>query len=830
MKPQRIFTALSLLLLSAVIPQLVLAVGDSNLDSGVGTDASRGPWGYNNTGSKPIYDTPPNTYGVWRDANGALRDAGMTPDNLTTYVHQPTWEEAHPVGPPHLAGSPGGLGGAVGGGGVGISTGGIGFGLGSGMGAFGAFTGVSPFASAATAALTNPTPTVGGSGLGPFGSAPRTAFGFAGTGGEFFPVHPFLGGVNAGPGGGFTVDPKVTSTNVTQGGVSTTTTTFNTTFGPSQFQQTTMGTGNNANTTLTLTINGNVFKTQVQGPPPTVTNGSFFGLSNIPIPINNPAPNTTVTSTLVSNNATTNPAVPAGAFFNPNAIAQGQGSAGNFGANTASPATSGSALSFFQTNTPQQGNFGAGFATPQTAGIPSSVFFGGSFASTTIGGGFPTEATSGGPRSASFPNADLGNDIGIGGGSLGSVAFGIPGFATPNIASALPGFSTSAGGSSFLGGGFSGIGYGPVVGNAPQTASAPANLTNPTTGTTTGTSISSTGTTNPNPDTGVQFDDQGFFGSDIEMDMWGPNGFVPQGRGPGLVPSRSGGPSSFGYGGYGPMAPGALRSFGNGPSGQFPFGGRGPVPPAPVPFGVSGGYGPGGRGSYGPGPYGPGGMGSYGPGGIGSYGPGAYGPGGMGSYGNQGSGRADATKNNGGLGPVNAGTQSNCTKPGIAMRNSRRRLAAVVPFMPLDNGDGAFGFFGGTTAMEHDMREGLEGKYPYLGNAPTPGQMFSAGRYVHDWRTRQSLAISGIGPIGNTTTDLECKLAKMNLTICDAIGTVIGSTRFDNGDILTYGTAGTLRLSTDNSGSITFNDGEILTFGCAEPEVRKLALKSTLYF
>src|SRR5438270_10728587 len=84
MKPVKICTAASIFLIAQGAPQ-VLAAGDSNLDSGVGSAASRGSFGYN-ANYEPMYDTPANDYGVWRDAYGGLRDRGMIPDNLTTRV------------------------------------------------------------------------------------------------------------------------------------------------------------------------------------------------------------------------------------------------------------------------------------------------------------------------------------------------------------------------------------------------------------------------------------------------------------------------------------------------------------------------------------------------------------------------------------------------------------------------------------------------------------------------------------------------------------------------------------------------------------------------
>jgi hypothetical protein len=66
------------------------------------------------------------------------------------------------------------------------------------------------------------------------------------------------------------------------------------------------------------------------------------------------------------------------------------------------------------------------------------------------------------------------------------------------------------------------------------------------------------------------------------------------------------------------------------------------------------------------------------------------------------------------------------------------------------------------------------------------------------------------------------------LTPETAIGKIEGSFRYQNGDIITHGSKGTLRLAADNSGSITFNDGEILTFQKAPAALRLMALRSAL--
>jgi hypothetical protein len=119
--------------------------------------------------------------------------------------------------------------------------------------------------------------------------------------------------------------------------------------------------------------------------------------------------------------------------------------------------------------------------------------------------------------------------------------------------------------------------------------------------------------------------------------------------------------------------------------------------------------------------------------------------------------------------------------------------------------------------------------WPFMGgNALPPLAWYTAYRSAGIRLQAQSTFAAGSGPQGSLTTDLEPRLAAMHLTPSQAIGRVIGSARFENGDILTYGTKGTLRLAPDNSGSITFNDGQILTFTKAAPEIRWVALRSSL--
>jgi hypothetical protein len=751
MKVHRISTALSLTLLTALaVAPIAKAVGDPNIDSGVGSAASRGPFGFNHTGNAPIYDTPANDYGVWRDAYGGLRDAGMQPDNLTTRVPEPTWEDTHPVGPPVPSGAPGGLAAGGIGGGLGLGIAGLGAGLGfplsGGFGSLGSFTGVSPISAAGAAALTNPLGVGGGTGLGPY-SFPRTTFGFAGSPGSFLAGAPFTGQRYNGGGSGYIVTPSVTTKNVTASGVSTNTTTWNTTFGPAQFIQATSGPATGQKIVTTFIINGNKYSSTANGVPSTASPASvvdpnianlltMFGLN---IPINMPAANSSITTKLTTANATTNPFLPAGTNFDPNAFIH-NGSAGSIGGGWATPTTAGGQNGYFWTNLPGgNGNFGSSFATQATSGSPQSAFFGGSFGSTTIGGGYPTNATAGQYRSADYPNVDLGNSGGMGGGNLASVGFGLPGYGVPNVGVGFPGYSGGGGSTAAVGPGYAG-------------GAAAAGAAGAYGG---GGGFSNGALTAPN--------------TSVYTSTQAGNGFNQAATTTTGTVTPSGGGSSFTQNVVTAPVNGVMSSTtSTTPGGTSTTNSFSQVFPPPVGSGAAP------EGYVGPGP-----------------------------------------------GPAVGGVE-----PGPV---SSRVQPSTIAGARIDNGDGAYGFFGGTPAMVSAVMSGSEYGMPFIGNQ-TPLGAYAAATFLRTRREVSSHAAAGYGPIGNITTDLEPKLAAMHLTACQAIGSVIGSMRFANGDILTYGTNGTLRLAADNSGSITLNDGQILTFKMATPEVRAVALKSTVLF
>jgi hypothetical protein len=62
------------------------------------------------------------------------------------------------------------------------------------------------------------------------------------------------------------------------------------------------------------------------------------------------------------------------------------------------------------------------------------------------------------------------------------------------------------------------------------------------------------------------------------------------------------------------------------------------------------------------------------------------------------------------------------------------------------------------------------------------------------------------------------------------LGTIIGHMRYTNGDIITFGSKGTMRLAADNSGSITLNSGEVVTFRRAGEDLRQIAYRSLFLF
>jgi hypothetical protein len=826
MKRHRISTALSLLLLTALVPQ-ARAAGDPNIDSGVGSAASRGPFGFNNTGRAPIYETPINTYGVYRDATGALVDAGNMPDNLMVRVPERTWEETHPAGPPMPTGAPGGLGGI----GMGMASGlgafGLGFPLGGGLGAIGSFTGVSPLAAAATAALTNGMPVGGGVGPGPAQFAGRTATGFAGAP-PWMPQYPFTGNQYLGAGSGYVVNPQVKTSNVTLNGTSTTTTTWNTSYGPARYVQQVSGTGDNQVSTNTFFMNGHQYTSTTSNQPNPfpgssigtgqvgngfypITGSGAAGTPTVPgdifsstttSPIDKPSANATQTTTFWSNTPNGNPLAPVGwgTGYDPHDFVHSGGGNANLGASFTTPLTDGSPQSVFWTNTPGAvGNFGESWTTPRTDGSPQSVFFGSSLGSTSIGGGFPNHAQEGTPQSAYVPNPDINNGMGIGGGNLGSVGYGLPGFGTPNVGGSYPGYGGPVSSNTFGAGGYpsgwTGTGEG---GNGTGSGSGVgASLSGSYAGGGTPSTASDITSSSSNVGAGMQAG----FGSQMNQDNTDDQTSDLNGtdNGTASVTGTLGGThASVTNTGNGTTV-GTRTAARNGSSGTVSRNstlvtntGNGTTVSAGADQSTAN---------------------------VGATGAG-------GNFGNNlGSGRSQTnrTQRRGINLDLNNGNLLNQRRidrnDGTGNGGTRR----------IDNGDNAFGLFGGTPAAQRAFSNGLRGDMPYFG-ANTPTGWYGTGMHMRTARATQSMAAAGFGPNGNITTDLEPKLAAMHLSPSEAIGQITGSMRFANGDILTYGTNGTLRLASDNSGSITLNDGEILTFKQATPQVRAIALRSTLLF
>jgi hypothetical protein len=114
--------------------------------------------------------------------------------------------------------------------------------------------------------------------------------------------------------------------------------------------------------------------------------------------------------------------------------------------------------------------------------------------------------------------------------------------------------------------------------------------------------------------------------------------------------------------------------------------------------------------------------------------------------------------------------------------------------------------------------------------AVPPLTYLTAAALEHVRSTVQSGFVGGNGWQGNVATDLEPLLHDMSMTPENIIGQVLGSFRYENGDIIIYGSKATLHLSYDNSGSITFNDGEILTLQQMPACLRAVALNGALIF
>lgn len=767
MKALRISTALSLLVLSATLPQHAGAAGDPNLDSGVGSAASRGPFGFNNTNNGNIYDTPANDYGVWRDAYGALRDRGMIPDNLTTRVPEPTWEDTHPAGPPKPTGAPGGL--AAGGfgfggfGGLG-GLGGVGSGFLSGFGTFG-----SPaFRTATASAFNHPIPS-NITGLGPFETAPRTAFGFLGSmPGVWGPV--FNGQRYMGRGSGYIPTGRVTATNTTAAdGTSRTITSWNTGAGTAKLIRTTRPDGAGGTiTTDTFQMNGNTytttFRTAGNG-----TSGSSTGSSSsvgtgsdteevdtgagFSIPRNE-----RMTFNANSNNGFTNPFVPMSPnnFVDQNAFAHGSG--GNFGG-YATPRNDGTEMSFFYHNDQGGGNFG-GYAGPNNDGTERSVLFPSNLNANSIAGGYAGPNTDGTERSFTFPNVDLNNGMGTGfggfptfGGGGGVPTVGSAPIGAFNGFSPLLGLSGSYGtpGGAFGGGG-PGFNSGGYLGPGMPASSGMSGA-----GSTGGGEVSGT--------------------SSIPEDEKS-NGSIARAAGANLNQNRGAA---------------SLRQA-NPFFGQIPI--TGPSGPA---IGTMGEHMAATPESWAD---------------IAAMDAAAARPAGNRIH------RAQQLRTR-----DNYRTGSGTARGASVNRSGKNGNGGLST----TSGDGSFGFFGGSNAIAAAINAGMSYSMPFLGgSAQPPLAWYTAARNYRNHFEPQSFIAAGNGLQGST---VEQKLAEKE-PLCPerAIGRVIGSMCFDNGDIITYGTAGTLRLAADNSGSITFNNGQVLTFVKAPEALRRVALQSTFMF
>ena len=773
MKARRISTALSLLILTAAAPS-AFAVGDSNIDSGVGSGASRGPFGFSNNNDN-YYDTPPNTYGVFRDANGALRDPGTIPDNLTARVEWKTWEQAHPFRGPVPTGAPGGLGGGYGGG---LGFGGfggpsLGAGFGAGIGTMAAFGRVGGLA--------------GLGGLGGLAGITATGYGLTGanrtardlTALQYYngfgnqPLSPYMG-----PGSRIIPFNQQTISNTTNGNTSTTRVYSNSNFGPSYVTKTTTTNPNGGTSTRTEYYqNGNMYVTYENANPnngssgsgttsgasgsgtgsstatgsgtgSTSTASSGTGSSS---DINNIPPNTTITTFQDSNNAFGNPFIP----NTPNsAMSNYQTNSTSIGGGFATPQTSGSQQSAF-VNGPlgSSGNIGGGFATPQTSGAQQSAAFQNSSAQTSIGGGFSSPSTSGSERAVAFPNPNVSTTV------MGTVLGGgfSYGFGT-QLAGNGNGFGYTNGvgmnGNSNWGGGFggtaTGYGFGGGLGGYSVATGNRAGMGGgSSSGSSTGANSDANSGSSNNDNT-----DQGNMGSTNRGSSI---------RNGGTANNTNG--SNF-HGGN--TTPGTYGNF------------YGPIP-------TSARLGP--------------------------------------AVGTMGEHQAAEPEN------LDGGWQ-NRSMSAVISNNGRRQASGnngfASPLMQMAPG--------ATVNPALSERAGaalaanaFQNRFPFMGGNPMPPlAYYTAFRSRDIALSAQSDFAAGVGPQGSLITDLEPKLASMHLTPIEAIGRVIGSMRFDNGDILTYGTKGTLRLAPDNSGSITFNDGQILTFTKATPELRRVALRSAL--
>lgn len=781
----RISTALSLFVLTAIAPA-ALAVGDSNIDSGVGSAASRGPYGFSNN-NDTYYETPPNTYGVFRDATGALRDPGTIPDNLTARVEWQTWEQAHPFrGPIPTGGAPGGFGGGYGGGlGLGgFGMGGFagnplaaGFAAGTGtLGAFGRLGGVAGLGGLGGLAGVSAT------GLGLTG-ANRTGRGLVGL--------QYLNGVGSaalgpymGPGSRPTPFNRQSITNTTTGNQSSTTVFSDSNFGPSYVTRTsTNNPDGSTNTTTQYYQNNNSYFTYENTTPNAP--GTTISSTSTPPGTGSPTiqPNTTTTTFQDSNNMFGNPFIPNG----PNSVMNNnyQNNSSSIGGGFATPETSGSQQGAWMQG-PQRTStsIGGGFATPQTSGAQQSAAYQNSAAQTSIGGGFSTPATSGSERAVTYPSPNVATTVMgtvLGGGfSTGfgnQLASGGNGYAYPN------GFYGGAGS-----GGYGGLGgYPPVGGNRASMGSAsPAN----------------------NGSSGTESNPQGNNIADNRVGGSIQNAGSPGNNGGFFGPVPSTAPQGAPVGTTGAHTAAEPENVNGIFNDDF----------LSNTVNDSGNSGYAGSSNY----RSTGGGSSRGR----SNRAGANSIGGSGG----GGGRSN-TSSRAGSSNITSRTRSMSAivgSGGMLTNSARAAIQRPIGFQATAPGatiNPALSEAAGAAIAAGAQRN----HWPFMGGNPLPPLAhYTAFRSVGIRLQAQSSFAAGVGPQGSLTTDLEPKLAAMHLTPSQSIGRVIGSTRFENGDILTYGTKGTLRLAPDNSGSITFNDGQILTFTKATPEIRWVALRSAL--
>lgn len=703
MKSLRISTAATLLLMSALAP-VALAIGDPNTDTGFGSAASRGPFGFSNN-NDVIYDTPDNSYGVYRDANGALRDRGMVPDNLTTRVPEPTWDESHrnkftvPGG-----GAPGGLAGGLGGGGFG-GLGGLG-----GLGGFG-FNGLggSTTGLAGLGGLGGAGVLGGVTGLG--GIAGGANSGFGGLGGLNFGGLGFAGlglartGRYLGTGTGFMSNYRIGVTNRVNPSGGNTISYFQDSPNGPMTQSITVnpnsGVAGQSNVTQTWYYNGNTYQSSSLVP-----SSSLASITAL---------NQNFTSNIFadSNNGFTNPLSQNGFGT---AVQRGDSTSNQtstIGGGFANDQYSGNPRGIFTNNATNTTSIGGGFATPNTSGNERGVMSGDN-GSTTIGGGFSTPSTSGTQQSAQFPQT-----FGASNNAFGSVT----GFGGAGGINGLAGFAGLGGAGGFGGmggtGGFGGVGGLAGVSGGTGNQAARQNLAS---------------------------GDAGASGGSGSSDVKSDGSISRAGTRGGFFNGAAGGNGTSGTGG----ANGATHMGGMGSaSGATP--------------GLAGGSG----------------------------------------------------FTTGVFGPITQGGG-----PAVGTMGERMATGPI-----------------GEVAAYPPIRGLYQRVYPRTANGAIRNYfsemqlpLYVRDRVSEGRRMTQSGVVAGFGSNGNTATNLEPALANMHLTPSQAIGRVLGCMRYQNGDIVTFGSKGRLVLSADNSGSIRFNSGEIVTFKKAPPAMRALALRSTQIF